>query len=149
MSGPPFAAQSELSLPRCSVSVSVCSHNVFLSSLIQKTNFQSRKRLYNHQCPSVCPSVSYQNPMIAYNHSFHLTTTFATTHTITHNILHTVTHNITTQHHKTTSQHNISMQHHNATLQHNIIHNITPQHHTLSRTPSQPSSSSSSITSFT
>ena len=30
--------------------------------------FQSRKRLYNHKCPSVSPSVCHQNPSTAWNH---------------------------------------------------------------------------------
>ena len=90
-----------------------------------------------------------------------------------HNI--TTQHNNTTshqtQHHITTSQHNITSQHnttqHNITTQHHITHTITSQHHnTISHTkshhniktqfltqyhhkPSQPSSSSSSISSFT
>ena len=33
-----------------------------------KYRFQSRKRLYNHQCPSVSPLVCQQNPSTAWNH---------------------------------------------------------------------------------
>ena len=123
-------------------------------------HFQSRKRLYNHQCPFVCLSVRpsetktpKQLKIIHFtlpHHSPPLTPSQTTSHTPSqHNK--TSQHNITTQHQNTTSQHNIKTQHHNTTSHHNTAtHNITTQHHhTTSHTPSQPSSSSSSISSFT
>ena len=84
------------------------------------------------------------------NHSTYPTSTTPLTPSLT-----TSQHNITRQHHNTTQHHTqhsiihyITSQHHNTTSQHNTTshQNIITQHH---HTPSQPSSSSSSISSFT
>ena len=94
------------------------------NQLLSEQIFQLQKRLYNHQCLFICLSVHLLPKPSNSLKSFS-----------------------TTQHHSTAQLHT---QHHITTSQQTITHNITSvPHDTTSHTLSQPSASSSSISSFT
>ena len=107
----------------------------------QPFHFQSRAKATLQPPMSVCPFVICSSVCQLPKPSNSIKSFISPYHNIHHHSPHTITRNITTQHQNATEQHS---QYH---TQHHII---TKQHHQAkSHTPSQLSSSSSSISSFT